>query len=119
GEDGTEVDRFSLFLGVTTNNRAEYKALIEGLRRAEELGGEEIEVRLDSELLVKQLQGIYRVKSPDILPLYAEARERVARFRKCVLLHVPREENRAADELAQRAIAEGAAGRRGRGGATL
>jgi ribonuclease HI len=113
------VDRYSLFLGVTTNNRAEYNALIEGLRRVASFGGEEVEVRLDSELLVKQLDGVYRVRSREILPLFSEARERIGGFRVCVLRHIPREENREADRLAQEAIARGAKGRSVRGSATL
>jgi ribonuclease HI len=108
---GREVGRYSVFLGVTTNNRAEYRALVEGLDQAERLGGEEVEVLLDSELLVKQLQGLYRVKSPEILPLYGEARERIGRFRKCHFRHIPRGENVEADRLAQQAIALGAKGR--------
>jgi hypothetical protein len=67
---GREVDRYRVFLGTMTNNRAEYEGLLEGLERLARLGGEEVEVFLDSELLVKQLTGAYRVRSPDLLPLY-------------------------------------------------
>ncbi|MBM3320678.1 MAG: ribonuclease HI family protein [Candidatus Eisenbacteria bacterium] len=118
-EGGREVDRYSVFLGIATNNQAEYRALLEGLARLLRIGAEEAEIFLDSELLVNQLDGRYRVRSPELAPLHREARERIARLRECRVVHIPREENREADRLAQQAIAGARGGRGGGGSVTL
>ena len=91
-------------IGRATNNIAEYTALIEGLRRAAEFGQERIEVRMDSELAVKQLHGIYKVKNEGLRPLYQEARKLLAGFNKWSVYHVPREQNKHADRLANLAL---------------
>jgi ribonuclease HI len=103
---GEVVERLGLFLGVQTNNHAEYMGAILGLRRALELGAEEVELFADSQLLIRQLAGRYRVKSPTLRPLHAEARALLAQFRRHTLTHLPREENREADEMSNRAIDE-------------
>ena len=103
-EDGRELGSFKLFLGKTTNNVAEYKALILGLTKALELGVRHLEARLDSELLVKQLNGQYRVKSPHLKPLYEQARDLLQRFESRTIIHVRREFNSEADRLANLAI---------------
>jgi len=92
------------YLGHTTNNVAEYTALLLGLRRALELGVERIEVRADSQLLIRQLGGQYRVKSEQLRPLYEQARELLAQFAATRLQHVPRAQNSEADRLANEGI---------------
>ena len=94
------------FLGVRTNNYAEYMGLLLGLRRARELGVREIEVFTDSELLIRQLGGRYQVKSTSLRPLYDEALSLLNGFSRVKLVHVPREMNSAADEMSNRAIDE-------------
>ena len=103
-EEGNEAARYSVYLGIGTNNVAEYKALIEGIIRLDRLEPEEVEIFLDSELLVKQLLGSYKVKSAHLAPLYRNALEKLGRFPKWSVRHIPREENSAADRLAQAAI---------------
>jgi ribonuclease HI len=102
--DGQVLSAESRYLGHTTNNVAEYRALLMGLERALEFGIRRIEVRADSELLIKQLRGDYRVKSEGLKPLYDEARALLARFDEFVLTHVRRELNTEADELANAGI---------------
>ena len=102
--DGEVLYSASEYVGHTTNNVAEYKALLLGLRGALSEGVTRIEVRADSELLIKQLKGQYRVRSPGLLPLYKEARELLARFAEARLTHVRREHNGEADRLANRGI---------------
>jgi ribonuclease HI len=89
----------------TTNNVAEYSALIRGLQEALLHGGESVEVRTDSELMARQIEGRYAVKSPELQPLFAEAKKLMARFQKAKVVHVRREFNRLADELANQGIA--------------
>jgi ribonuclease HI len=103
--EGTS-DRIEIseFLGETTNNVAEYSALLLGLRKAEALSPSSLTVYSDSELLVRQIRGEYRVKSPLLRPLYQEACRRLRRFPAARILHVGREENGEADRLANRAI---------------
>ncbi len=103
-EEGNEAARYSVYLGIGTNNVAEYKALIEGIIRLERFEPDEVEIFLDSELLVKQLLGSYRVKSPHLVPLHKNALEKLGRFPKWSVRHIPREENSAADRLAHAAI---------------
>jgi len=92
------------FLGHTTNNVAEYRALLMGLEQALALGVRRLEVRADSELLIKQLRGEYRVKDPKLKPLWQEAKELLARFESARLHHVPRAQNSDADRLANAGI---------------
>lgn len=104
GPDGTEVASLYGYLGRATNNVAEYQALLHGLRFALARGAREVSVFSDSELLVRQLAGRYRVKNAGLLPLFQEARSLLARFEKARVSHVPREENREADALANEAV---------------
>jgi ribonuclease HI len=92
------------FLGHTTNNVAEYRALLLGLERALELGVRRLEVRADSELLIKQLKGEYRVRNAGLKPLYDQAVALIARFEVARLKHVRREHNAEADRLANEGI---------------
>jgi ribonuclease HI len=103
---GQVVDRLGKFLGVQTNNFAEYTGLILGLRRARDLNVREVEVFADSELMIRQLGGRYQVKSPSLRPLYEEALQLLNGFSRVKLVHVPREMNSAADEMSNRAIDE-------------
>ena len=94
----------SEFLGHSTNNVAEYKAMLLGLAGALEQGIQRVEVRADSELLIKQLKGEYRVKSPGLRPLFEEARRLLSRFKSVKLTHIRRELNGEADRLANQGI---------------
>lgn len=89
-------------IGVTTNNVAEYSALIRGLEEARALGADEITVCLDSELVVRQLSGRYRVKSQSLMPYFNKARALLGTFRKTTVKHVPREQNSHADRLSKK-----------------
>ena len=90
-DDGVTILEKAKFIGVATNNEAEYNGLLAGLAAAKEQGGDEIEVTMDSELVVRQMQGLYNVKSPKLIPLHREARIRFMGFRKPVIVHAPRE----------------------------
>jgi ribonuclease HI len=114
GPDGEVTERIHRGIGEATNNVAEYRALLLALERAQALGYTDIEVYSDSELLVRQLQGRYQVKNPALKELYAVAKDRIVRFRRFGIQHVPREQNAEADALANRGIDEAhRAGRRG------
>jgi ribonuclease HI len=104
GEDGAVLREIGSFLGVTTNNVAEWTALIEGLSTAAELGVDELDVRMDSELVVKQLSGAYRVKHPGLIPLHAKAKALLRQFKRVEIKHVPRKENAAADALVNQVL---------------
>jgi len=106
GRDGKVVGTAKRFLGHCTNNIAEYRALILGLETVLERGAATISIYLDSELLVRQIQGIYRVKNPDLKPLMVEIRDLLDRFDAWKIKHVPRSENALADGLANEAIDE-------------
>lgn len=101
---GVVVRSGGRYLGETTNNVAEYRALLWGLEIAHEVGVTHLEVRADSELVVRQLNGHYRVKNAGLAPLYAEAVRSLARFGTVRIVHVRRHENQAADELANAAM---------------
>ncbi len=105
-ERGAVLRRLGKLLGRETNNIAEYQGLLLGLRAALEMGARDIEVRADSELMIKQLKGDYRVKNEGLKPLFAEAQALLRRFDWVKLRHVPREENKLADEMSNRAIDE-------------
>jgi ribonuclease HI len=102
-EDGSVVREISQYIGKATNNVAEYTALIAGLRAAAELGATDVEVCTDSELMAHQVNGVYRVKSFDLQPLYAEAMSLLRGFRAYRVGHVYREANSRADGLASQA----------------
>ena len=91
-------------IGITTNNQAEYRALIAGLKKALSLGAKEVVIRVDSELVVKQLLGQYRVKNANLKPLYEEAKRLVGGLANCQITAIPRERNREADNLANQAL---------------
>ena len=91
-------------IGITTNNVAEYKALIAGLEAAAQFGARRVLVRADSKLVIEQVKGTWKVKQPHLQPLRAEARALLARYDETDLRHVPRAENTAADALVNAAL---------------
>lgn len=98
------VERFGETIGVTTNNEAEYRALLRGLERAAELGAERIEIINDSQLIARQLTGEYRVRHPAMKPLHEEAIARLSKFAAWTIASVPRAHNAAADALVNQAL---------------
>jgi ribonuclease HI len=101
---GQVLDEATETIGEATNNVAEYRALLLGLERARVLGADEIEVVGDSELIVKQVQGLYKVKHPAMRPLHADARRALAAFSSWSIRAVPRAQNVRADELVNAAL---------------
>ena len=98
------VTSISQRIGVTTNNQAEYRALIAALQKVTGLGVRHVEIRSDSELMVKQLNGEYHVRNAGLKPLYAQVREALSSFESFIVVSIPREQNRAADSLANLAF---------------
>ena len=96
---GALIQELHAGLGIATNNVAEYNGLLAALRWAVEHGEHDLHVRSDSELLVKQMRGEYRVKHPGLQPLYTEARRLIARLNRVRFEHVRRELNKEADRL--------------------
>ncbi|HMP51269.1 MAG TPA: ribonuclease HI family protein [Candidatus Melainabacteria bacterium] len=107
GGDGATIGEVNKFLGVNTNNFAEYTGLIIGLEKALELGVDDVEVRMDSELIVKQMLGQYRVKNQNLKPLYETAKGLSRRFSQFHIVHVERALNKEADKLANQAMDRG------------
>jgi ribonuclease HI len=105
-EDGLRLWGGCSYAGELTNNQAEYLALLAGLRKAAEWRPDRLEVFLDSQLVVEQLAGRYRIKNADLRPLAAEVQRLLAGFPDVAVSHVPRERNRGADGLANQAIDE-------------
>jgi ribonuclease HI len=104
-EDGEgRRDEFYGYLGSATNNVAEYTALLVLLHHAIRRGAKRLTIHSDSELLVKQMRGEYRVKNPRLQQLHAVAKRFISRIPEVSLRHVPREENRDADRLANQAM---------------
>ncbi|HZO62944.1 MAG TPA: reverse transcriptase-like protein [Gaiellaceae bacterium] len=103
-EDGTVLEARGTAIGVATNNVAEYRALVDGLRRAVEVGVDELEVVSDSELLVKQMRGEYRVKNAALAVLQREAAALAGRLGRVTYTAVRREQNETADRLVNEAL---------------
>lgn len=99
-----KIKEFYKYLGNTTNNIAEYNALVYGLQEVLALGAEEIVINLDSELVAQQLKGVYRVKNANIKPLFEQAVNMLNKFNKVEVKHIDRKENKDADKLANKAI---------------
>ena len=110
-DKGNPLDELCGSLGTATNHVAEYRGLLAALRWALDHGVSALRVRSDSELLVKQMKGQYRVKNPGLQPLYREAEQLAARIGRVVFEHVRREQNAEADRLANKAMDEAEAGR--------
>ena len=105
--NGMVIAELSEFLGIRTNNFAEYSGLLGCLQFALENGHSRLRVVSDSELMVKQIQGKYQVKSPDLKPLYEEAKRRIAKLEKFEISHALRHKNKDADRLANEAMDRG------------
>lgn len=102
--DGRRLQAKAFFLGETTNNVAEYTALIKALEAARKLGADQVVVHTDSELMVRQLSGAYKVKSEAIRPLFQHVNELRSQFESCLVRHVVREKNEEADRLVNQAL---------------
>jgi ribonuclease HI len=107
---GRTLETLAQGIGIATNNVAEYRACLEGLRMAAERGARAVLVRSDSRLLVEQLSGRFRVKNPTLGRLHGEVRRLARRFQEAAYQHVPREENADADRLANQGVDEWLAG---------
>ena len=103
-DDGTALYELGAFIGRATNNVAEYTALIRGLEAALAMGAAKVIVRADSELVIRQMTGMYRVKNARLLPLYQQATALVAQLPACTFSHTYREGNTRPDALANLAM---------------
>ena len=103
-EGGSVLREVGTYLGVATNNVAEWTGLVTGLEAALELGVDDLAVRLDSELVVKQISGAYRVKHEGLIPLHARAKALLRKFARVDVQHVRRKENAAADALVNQVL---------------
>jgi len=101
---GKAVKEFNKYIGVTTNNVAEYNAVIYGLQEALIEKADEVELHLDSELVAQQLKGEYRVKNSNIRPLFEQTLHLISGFKKVDIKHIAREKNKEADKLVNKAI---------------
>jgi len=101
---GKIVATISQTIGIASNNEAEYRAIIAALEKALKLGAKQIELRSDSELVVNQLNGRYKIKSTVLRPLYLQTAQLLGQFEKVAILYVPREQNTEADRLANEAL---------------
>ncbi len=104
--DSIPIEKIARYLGTATNNVAEYTAAIIGLEHAVMLRATRVKLCADSELLVKQLNGQYKVKNEGIKPLYAKLKELIAKIGSVEVQYIPRDQNREADALANKAIDE-------------
>ncbi len=103
-ETGKTLETIGKFLGISTNNQAEYQALITALEAVQRYAPEAVTVHSDSELMVKQINGQYRVRHPEIIPLFQQAIELATALPSFTIIHVPREKNPGADRVANVAI---------------
>lgn len=101
---GRTIATISQAIGTATNNEAEYCAVIAALEKALALGADRVELRADSELVVNQLNGRYRVRSAGLRPFYLQAAQLLGRFQKVGIICIPREQNTEADRLANKAM---------------
>ena len=100
----TVIQSISERIGVATNNVAEYRALVRALEAAADLGARDVHIRADSQLLIRQLEGHYRVKNAGLRPWFEQARELLAPYDRVVLEHIPRADNVDADALVNAAL---------------
>lgn len=103
-QTGTVLAEIGEYIGETTNNVAEYKALLKGLEQAKNLNASTLTIYGDSQLVIQQMNGSYQVKHPNLLPLYNQAKSMVGAFDKVLLIHIPRQKNTRADQLANEAL---------------
>jgi ribonuclease HI len=107
--EGKELARANDYIGVATNNAAEYRALLLGLERARSLGARDVEIVNDSQLVERQVRGEYRVKKPELRVLHEQVLGLLGDFGSWSIRSVPREQNELADELVNEALDAGAA----------
>jgi len=112
--EGRKVSEVSRYLGHKTNNQAEYWALLLGLREAKRLGGKSLHIFTDSELVERQIKGIYRVRDLNLRALHSTVQQNLKAFSSFEIESIPREENREADRLANEAIQRRIAKEKGR-----
>ena len=105
-KDSVLLEEYYDYIGETTNNVAEYKALIAALKRMKELGATDVTIYSDSELAVRQINGLYKVKNPGLKTLYIEVTKLLKKFDSYRIVHVPRESNFLADKIANKAFKE-------------
>lgn len=105
--EGAVLKEESDYLGQATNNVAEYTALVRSLQNSLKLGARRVKVYSDSELMVKQIKGEYKVKNPGLAPLYRQAMELISQLEAFNIIHIPRDRNKKADELANKGIDAG------------
>lgn len=103
-DENGKIKEYSQFLGEVTNNQAEYDGIILGLQKAKQLGFKEIEVRVDSELIGKQLLGKYKIKDKNLQPLFIKAWNLCLDFNKVDIKIIPREQNKEADRLVNKEL---------------
>ena len=103
-EAGKPIASLAQRIGTTTNNEAEYRAIIAALQKAVSLGVKEVELKSDSELVVKQLNGSYRVKAPALKPLYQQVKKLQGFVERLTITHIPRRQNTRADRLANKVL---------------
>lgn len=103
-DEGNILKRISRYIGRTTNNQAEYTALLSALKSVKDYNPEYLKIHSDSELLVNQMGGIYSVKNATIYKLYSKAKEMINKYLNVEFEHIPREKNREADLLANNAL---------------
>ena len=104
GSDGNLLEEIGGYLGVTTNNFAEYSGLVAALKASLKYQPAHIEIYSDSQLVVRQLNGLYRVKSESLLPLHKEARRLMSLLGNIAVFYIPREKNKEADALANKVV---------------
>jgi ribonuclease HI len=102
--EGEYIFQHGSQIGVATNNVAEYRALIKALEAAQDLGGSELLIRMDSELIVKQMKGLYKIKEPSLQGLAQEVLVLLKKFSSATFTHIPREQNKLADKLVNDAL---------------
>jgi len=107
-QDGQTIKNIASFIGNTTNNIAEYTALIYGLQEGLILGAESIKINTDSQLLYRQLKKIYKIKNPNILGLYNQVLHLLSAFKNVSINNISRLENKGADKLANKAVKQAA-----------
>ncbi len=107
-QEEQELARGGEYLGITTNNQAEYHSLISALQRVSDLGFAKVESYMDSQLVVNQIKGVYKVKNRDLYPLYERAKNLLSGFSDWKLEHIPRELNKVADGIANEVLDENA-----------
>ena len=103
-EQGRLITSISQPIGRATNNQAEYRAVIAALEKAIELGAKQVDIKLDSQLVVRQISGRYRVKNAALKPLYQQVKHRQSLLEGFTVTNIPRQRNREADSLAYKAL---------------